>query len=254
MFTWALGTVTGVLLGLFGVQLVSSRFATAGVSPLSRPEVLRALQAARSGPPADEVAAPAPPPDTAVPPPSPPVDAAPARPSAESTSSPAPAPPASTVARPGATAGTLVDAAGPSTSSTTVPSTSTSTTTTTSKSGDPKAKPKSESTSTTTTTVRKTTTTTSSKPSGSSQSSDTRTISSVGGVVAVKYSGGKVELKWARPNAGYQVYVKSNGPDQVVVYFYKKDRASQVRAFYKGNSPSSDVTECSGTYPNIRCR
>src|SRR5690348_15318831 len=55
--TWALGTATGVLLGLFGVELVSSRFSTAGVSPLSRPEVLRALQAARSVPPAADAVA-----------------------------------------------------------------------------------------------------------------------------------------------------------------------------------------------------
>ena len=84
--TWALGTATGVLLGLFGVQLVSSRFSTAGVSPLSRPEVLRALQAARSLPPApNEVGLPATP-DTTAPQPST-VDAGPARPSAGPTSS-----------------------------------------------------------------------------------------------------------------------------------------------------------------------
>ena len=66
--TWALGTATGVLLGLFGVQLVSSRFSTAGVSPLSRPEVLRALQAARTHPGPAEVALSEPStPDTAVP-------------------------------------------------------------------------------------------------------------------------------------------------------------------------------------------
>src|SRR5438105_7119648 len=113
VLTWALGTATGVLLGLFGVELVSSRFSTAGVSPLSRPEVLRALQAARSLPAAaDQVALPATPaPDTAVPPPSPPTDADPARPSAGSTSAPAPAAPASTLPRPGATAGTFVEAA-----------------------------------------------------------------------------------------------------------------------------------------------
>src|SRR5437660_5777313 len=120
VLTWALGTATGVLLGLFGVGVVSSRFSTAGVSPLSRPEVLRALQAARHLPDAaDKVALPATPaPDTAVPPPSPPTDAAPARPSAGATSSPAPAPPASTLPRPGATPGTLVDAAASTTTST----------------------------------------------------------------------------------------------------------------------------------------
>src|SRR5437867_10982330 len=81
--TWALGTASGVLLGLFGVQLVSSRFSTSRVSPLSHPEVLRALQAARSVPPAPaaEVALPVSPA-----PASPPTDAAPARPSAGATS------------------------------------------------------------------------------------------------------------------------------------------------------------------------
>jgi hypothetical protein len=64
--------------------------------------------------------------------------------------------------------------------------------------------------------------------------------------VAVRYSGGKVELKWARPNAGYQVYVQSNGPDQVVVYFYTRNRVSQVQAYYNGSAPASAVNEYSG--------
>jgi hypothetical protein len=65
--------------------------------------------------------------------------------------------------------------------------------------------------------------------------------------VAVRFSGGKVELKWARPNAGYQVYVRTNGPDEVIVYFYKKNTVSRVRAFYNGISPSSQVSEYSGS-------
>ena len=63
----------------------------------------------------------------------------------------------------------------------------------------------------------------------------------------MRFSNGKVELKWARPNPGYQVYVKSNGPDSVVVYFYTKTKASRVRAFYKGNAPAIDVRECTGS-------
>jgi hypothetical protein len=261
--TWALGTATGVLLGLFGVELVSSRFSTAGVSPLSRPEVLRALHAARSLPDATQVALPAhSTPDTAVPPPSPPVDAAPARPSAGSTSSPAPAPPASTLPRPGATAGTFVDAAAHTTTSTAPPETST-TSATIPPSDDGKAKsksdtkgsnqsdhPSSSSSSTTGTTTSKKTTTTTTPPAPTSrpapspqQSAETRTISSAGGVVAVRYSGGKVELKWARPNPGYQVYVRSNGPDQVIVYFYTKSHVSQVAAYYNGATPAYDVQE-----------
>ena len=260
MVTWALGTASGVLLGLFGVQLVSSRFSTAGVSPLTRPEVLRALQAARSLPKAaTEAALPSLTPDTAVPPPSPPVDAAPARPSAGATPSPTQAPPASTLPRPGATGGTLVEAGTPSTTSPAPPPAAPTTTTTTDNSGD-KSTPKPDSkgnhsdrsTSSTTTTPKKTTTTTtppaqSSRPPAPQSSADTRTISSAGGVVAVRYSGGKVELKWARPNPGYQVYVRSNGPDQVIVYFYTKNHVSQVVGYYNGGTPDYAVQEYSGS-------
>jgi len=266
--TWALGTATGVLLGLFGVELVSSRFSTAGVSPLSRPEVLRALQAARSLPP-DGVALPAPTtPDTALPPPSTAVDAGPARPSAEPASSSASAPPASTLPRPGATAETFLEAAAPSSTTSTAPPPESSTTTTTAAPADDgQIKPKSDSkgstksdrpststssSPTTATTSRKTTTTTAPPPPSRpgqppQQQAGTQTISSLGGVVAVRYSGGKVELKWARPNAGYQVYVRSNGPDQVIVYFYTRNRISQVVAYYNGPTPASDVQEYSGS-------
>jgi hypothetical protein len=68
----------------------------------------------------------------------------------------------------------------------------------------------------------------------------------------VKYSGGKVELKWARPNPGYQVYVRSNGPDQVIVYFYTRNHVSQVVAYYNGDTPASDVQEMSGSSQNGR--
>ncbi|HTC81031.1 MAG TPA: hypothetical protein VK848_05820 [Acidimicrobiia bacterium] len=263
--TWALGTATGVLLGLFGVQLVSSRFSTAGVSPMSRPEVLRALQAARSLPAAARAALPDhSSPDTAVPPPSPPTDAAPARPSAGATSSPAPAPPASTLPRPGATAGNLVEAAAaPSTTVTAPPDTST-TTSTAAPVDDSKSKSKSDkgskgsdgqsgpSSSTTSSSSKKAITTTTAptapsrpSPPPSQASSDTRSISSTGGVVAVRYWGGNVQLKWARPNPGYQVYVRSNGPDEVIVYFYTKNHVSQVAAYYNGSTPASDVQEYS---------
>jgi hypothetical protein len=248
--TWALGTASGVLLGLFGVQLVSSRFSTSRVSPLSHPEVVRALQAARSVPaaPEEEVALPLTSPDTAVPPPSPPIDAAPARPSAGETSSPA-ASPASSLPRPGATAGTLVDATAavaatpPTTVSATPvapepPPTPTSATTATT------AKPKSKNTgksSTTTTTVKRSTTTT----SGPTQSkASPTTISCTGGVVTVRFSDGKVELKAARPNSGYRVYVpEQNNPGEVIVYFYNNDTAYQVRAFYNYGTPDSKVTK-----------
>jgi len=255
--TWALGTACGVLLGLFGVQIVSSRFSTSRVSPLSHPEVLRALQAARHVPNApDEVALPAPAPDTAVPPPSPPTDAAPARPSAGATSSPADASPAGSLPRPGATAGTLVDPAAsaaatpPSPTSTNPPeppstSTSATTATTEKKKSDSKGSGRSSTTSssTTTTTDRKTTTTSAPAPQTSRQPSPT-TITCTGGIVTVRYSGGKVELKAARPNSGYQVYVpEQQNPGEVVVYFYNKNTAYQVRAFYNYGSPDYKVTK-----------
>ena len=63
--------------------------------------------------------------------------------------------------------------------------------------------------------------------------------------MAVKYSDGKVELKWARPNPGYQVYVRSNGPDEVIVYFYTNAHVSQVAAYYNGTTPAWDVQEYS---------
>lgn len=266
VLTWALGTATGVLLGLFGVQLVSSRFSTAGVSPMSRPEVLRALQAARSGPAgADEVAAPVtPPPDTALPPASPPVDVPPAPPAAGSASSPAPAAPPSTLPRPAATGGSFVQAAAvpaPQTSTTIVaasapppappapPTTATTATESAKKNTGSRNPTTSTKKSTTTTTARKTSTT-QAKPSGSGQqSADTRTVSSAGGVVGVRFSNGKVELKWARPNPGYQVYVENNGPDSVVVYFYTKSKLSRVRAYYNGGSPVTDVWEYAGRDP-----
>jgi hypothetical protein len=184
-------------------------------------------------------------PDTAVPPPSPPADAAPDRPSAGATSSPA-----SSLPRPGATAGTLVDptaavAANPPTTVSTTPvapeppPTSTSATTATT------AKPKSKSTSksSTTTTTEKKSTTTTIGPTQSTKASPT-TISCTGGVVTVRFSDGKVELKAARPNSGYRVYVpEQTNPGEVIVYFYNNDTAYQVRAFYNDGKPDSKVTK-----------
>ncbi|MGH2670843.1 MAG: hypothetical protein ACRDH5_17315, partial [bacterium] len=43
--SWAIGTSTGVLLGLSGVQLVTSGITGVRIAPLSRPEVLQALSA-----------------------------------------------------------------------------------------------------------------------------------------------------------------------------------------------------------------
>jgi hypothetical protein len=63
-------------------------------------------------------------------------------------------------------------------------------------------------------------------------------------VVTVRYSDGKVELKAARPNSGYRVYVpEQKNPGEVVVYFYNNDTAFQVRAFYNYGTPDYKVTK-----------
>ncbi|MDQ3943804.1 MAG: hypothetical protein M3357_01340, partial [Actinomycetota bacterium] len=92
--SWALGTSTGVLLGLSGVQLVTSGITGGRIAPLSRPEVLQALSAGN----ADEApAAPAAPAITA-PPASSDIGSAPPLPGP--VSKPAPTPPASAPPRP----------------------------------------------------------------------------------------------------------------------------------------------------------
>ncbi len=62
--------------------------------------------------------------------------------------------------------------------------------------------------------------------------------------MTVRFSDGKVELKAARPNSGYRVYVpEQNNPGEVIVYFYNNDTAYQVRAFYNYGKPDSKVTK-----------
>jgi hypothetical protein len=62
--------------------------------------------------------------------------------------------------------------------------------------------------------------------------------------VTVRFSGGKVELKAARPNSGYRVYVpEQDNPGEVIVYFYNNNTAYQVRAFYNHGTPDSKVTK-----------
>ena len=257
--TWALGTACGVLLGLFGVQLVSSRFSTSRVSPLSHPEVLRALQAARNASDAREVevALPVAAPDTQAPQ-SPPTDVTPARPSAGATPSPAPTSPGSLLPRPGATAGTLADpkagSAGVQPTTTTVapppppePTTTTATTgktaATTKKSDKNSERASTTSSSTTTTTAKKTTTTTAPPPASSD--AQTKTISSKGGIVTVRWADGKVQIRQARPNPGWSVSVYNNGPDTVLVKFTRQGQASWVWAGYRNGTPASAVMECS---------
>ena len=263
--TWALGTASGVLLGLFGVQLVSSRFSAGRVSPLSHPEVLTALQAARSVPAAGEVEVALPviqAPDTAAPPPSPPIDATPARPSAGAASSPAQASPASSLPRPGAAAGTLVDppagaaATPPSTTVTAPPAPEpppTSTSATTATTSKPRSKSRdsgktSSKSSSTTTTTRKTTTTTAPPSKDESQAeAQTRTISSKGGTVTIRWVDGKVQIRQARPNTGWEMKVYTYGPDSVVVKFTRGRYTSWIWAGYRNGTPASAVMECTNS-------
>ncbi|MGH9040128.1 MAG: hypothetical protein ACRDZ3_07845, partial [Acidimicrobiia bacterium] len=85
--SWALGTSTGVLLGLSGLQLVTSGITGLRITPLSRPEVLQALSAGNTTEALEAVAAPA-----IVAPPSPDSGSAPPLPDPEPK--PAPTPPA----------------------------------------------------------------------------------------------------------------------------------------------------------------
>ena len=47
----------------------------------------------------------------------------------------------------------------------------------------------------------------------------------------------------ARPEAGYEVRFASNGPDEVVVYFWKQGRVSEVRAWFQNGNLTSKVIE-----------
>ena len=71
--------------------------------------------------------------------------------------------------------------------------------------------------------------------------------------MTVRWSDGDVKFVAAHPKAGYEMKVWDNGPDRVVVSFYKDGRASWVFASYKDGSPASDVVECSA-HRNHICR
>jgi hypothetical protein len=136
-------------------------------------------------------------------------------------------------------------AANPPTTASTTPAapeprpTSTSATTATTAKSKSKGTSKS---STTTTTAKRSTTTTSG--AGHSTKASPTTISCTGGVVTVRFSDGKVELKAARPNSGYRVWVpEQNKAGEVIVYFYNDRTAFQVRAFYNDGKPDSKVTK-----------
>jgi hypothetical protein len=213
--SWALGTSTGVLLGLSGVQLVTSGITGARIAPLSRPEVLQALSAASAKEASEAAAAAASPAST------PDIGSAPPLP--DPVSKPAPKPPASAPPRPGATAGTTTTTvrpppppAPPATAPPAPPAVA----------APPEPQP----------------TTTTEAPRG-----ETRAISSRGGTVTVRYLDGEVSLRFARPNSGYDVEVVDDGPDRVYVVFQGHGERSRVFAFYnKKGEPDATVIEKGG--------
>lgn len=96
----------------------------------------------------------------------------------------------------------------------------------------------------TTVAVTAPTPTSSTAPPATGQAGETTaTIDSVGGQVAVRYVGGRVELVWARPKAGFEAEVHDAGPEDVEVRFHSDDHESRVRAFYAGGVPDREVRE-----------
>ena len=56
-----------------------------------------------------------------------------------------------------------------------------------------------------------------------------------------------IEQPVAEPQQHFADVAGSNGPDQVIVYFYTKNHVSQVVAYYNGTTPDYDVQEYSGS-------
>lgn len=57
------------------------------------------------------------------------------------------------------------------------------------------------------------------------------------------WSDGKLKAV-ARPETGYEVRFKPNtGPDEVIVYFWKQGRVSEVRAWMQNGTLTSKVIE-----------
>jgi hypothetical protein len=224
--SWALGTSTGVLLGLSGVQLVTSGITGGRIAPLSRPEVLQALSAGNTKAAPEAMAAPA----IAAPPASTDIGSAPPLP--DPVSKPVPTPPASAPPRLGATAGptTTTAPAPPPTPPAAPPPAPPPAATPPPAPAPPEPKRDPKPASTTTTASR----------------GETRTISSRGGTAAVRYEGGTVKLLWARPNQSYDVVVVDDGPERVFVRFKTDKARSRVYAFYKDGKPSEFVVERGG--------
>lgn len=255
--SWLCGSATGVLLGLFGVQLVTSGITAGRVTPLSRPEVLAALQASSNTTPEHED-------PTAVPggvAPTPGTVPSPGAGAEAPLPDPAPSsdrtPPASPPPRPGSPSGKTQPPASPAATPASVappapaqPAAPETTTTTLAPAPADKARPPRTTRTTrpapTTTTVPPTTAPPSAtdKRPGEQDQGKVQTISSQGGTVAVRYlDGDRVKLLWARPNAGYDVNVVSDGSRLVHVRFSNDRHRSTVTAWWKDGAPAQYVQE-----------
>ncbi len=62
----------------------------------------------------------------------------------------------------------------------------------------------------------------------------TKTIEGRGGTVAVRYEDGKVSLVWARPNPGFTMEVKEDGPEEVEVRFESEAHETRIKAWWDG--------------------
>ncbi len=222
--SWALGTSTGVLLGLSGVQLVTSGITGLRIAPLSRPEVLQALSAGNASEAPEAPAVPA----ITAPEASPDIGSAPPLP--DPVPKPVPTPPASSPPRPGVTAGPTTTAPPPAPPTTAAPPPPAAPAATPPAPPPPAPTKKPEKPTTTTAPSR----------------GETRTISSRGGTAAVRYEGGTVRLLWARPNHAYDVAVVDDGPEKVFVRFRKGGNRSLIYAFYRDGKPAAEVIERDG--------
>jgi hypothetical protein len=230
--TWAVGTAAGVVLGWWGVQLVTFQVVEAQTAPLSQPHVLQALQAAGRSAFEATQEIPAPP---AAPTPSP----APTVPSRAGGSLRAPiapgagGPPAKIKAAKIVAAGARAVSPTTTTTVTTVPepvpavtvATVAPTTTTTAPAAHDNKPPEAE------------------KKPPAPDKPVYRMITAKGGTVAVRYLGGEVHLLWARPNDGFRVDVVEDGPDRVKVLFRSHSHTSRIKAFWSDGAPRQEVSE-----------
>ena len=72
----------------------------------------------------------------------------------------------------------------------------------------------------------------------------TSTYTAEGGTITVRFScGTTVELVSASPNAGFQMDIKNEGPEEVDVEFESDDHESRIRARCADGQPRPEITE-----------